>query len=187
MPPILFAYIAAVPVAVVALWFLWSFNRFVRQRNSLREAWSGIDVQLKRRHDLVPSLVECVKGYRAHERSLLERLTEVRSIAQSAQGVPETTSAENALSQSLCTLLAVAEAYPDLKGDQSFRQLSESLVVVEEQIQYARRYYNGVVQDYNTRVESCPSRIVAKLLGFPAAGFFEVELALERKASEVQL
>jgi len=184
---ILFLCLAAAPVAALVLWLLWSFNRFVRQRNLLREAWSGIDVQLKRRHDLVPALVECVQGYRVHERSVLEHMAEVRSQAQSAQGTTQTSDAENTLSQSLRSLFALAEAYPDLKADQSFRQLGDNLVAIEEQLQYARRYYNGVVRDFNTRVESFPSQIVAMLFGFQSAEFFEVESALERNAPEVRV
>lgn len=172
---------------LLALWSILIFNRLVRQRNRLREAWSGIDVQLKRRHDLVPALVECVKGYRSHEQTVLTDLTQARSVAQTAQGVGITGAAENQLSRNLRSFFAVAEAYPDLKATKNFQQLSASLVEIEDQIQYARRYHNGTVRDYNTMVESFPGFLFARLFHFSPAEFFEIETATERSTPVVRI
>lgn len=166
---------------------VWIYNRLIALRNQLAEAWSGVDVQLKRRHDLVPNLVECVKGFRTHEEAVLTAVTRERGSAQSAQGVPGASAAENSLTQHLRSLFAVAEAYPDLKADKNFRQLSETLVAVENDIQYARRYYNGSVRDLNNLVQSFPSLLVARSFGFQPAEFFEVETTSERQAPEVKL
>lgn len=179
--------LAIIIPAAVAAWVGYTFNRFIRQRNQVGEAWSGVDVQLKRRHDLVPMLVDCVKGYRGHEASLLERLTQVRAQAEAARTVPDTGAAEKSLATTLRSVMAVAEAYPDLKASQTFLNLSTALVEVEDQIQYARRYYNGTVRDNNILVESFPSGLVARLFGFRAAEFFEVESAIERQVVEVKL
>lgn len=174
------AFLAVVVFAAV-------FNRFIRGRNRVREAWSGIDVQLKRRHDLIPRLVDCVKGYREHERGILEKVSSSRSDAIRAQGVEQTGKAETELARNLRDLVAVAEGYPDLKANQTFRQLSGTLVELEDQLQYARRYYNGAVRDFNTLVESFPSSLVARLAGFHAQPFFSIENALERQAPEVNV
>jgi LemA protein len=163
------------------------FNRLITLRNRLREAWSGVDVQLKRRHDLVPNLVECVKAYRRHEQSLLESLARNRSAAQTTRGVASTGSLENELTKNLRSLFAVAEAYPELKADQNFRQLSTNLVEIEDTLQYARRFYNGTVRDLNNLGQSFPSLMVAALFRFRAAEFFEVESAMERRTPEVKL
>ncbi len=165
----------------------WVFNRLVTLRNRLREAWSDVDVQLKRRHDLVPNLVECVKGYRGHEQSLLESLARSRSAAQTTHGVASTGSVENELTKGLRSLFVLAEAYPELKADKNFRQLSASLVETEDTLQYARRFYNGTVRDLNNLVQSFPSMIVAGLCRFQPAEFFEVESATERQAPGVKL
>jgi len=166
---------------------VWTYNRLVGLRNQLREAWSGVDVQLKRRHDLVPNLVECVKGYRTHEREVLEAVARERSLAQSAHGIPGTSTAENHLTQQLRSLFAVAEAYPELKADQNFRQLSDSLVAVENDIQFARRYYNGSVRDLNNLVQTFPSLLIARGFGFGEEEFFEIETTAERNAPTVRL
>mgnify|MGYP001399392740 CR=1 FL=1 len=142
------------------------YNRLVKARNQLREGWSGIEVQLKRRHELVPALVECVKGYRAHEEELLEAVARERTVAQSARGVSEAGVAEKALARDLGRIVALVEAYPDLKADEVFFGLMEDLVEVEDQLQYARRYYNGSVRDLNNIVESFPSNLVAGGFGF---------------------
>lgn len=172
---------------LVLVYTAWAFNRLVTLRNRLREAWSDVDVQLKRRHDLVPSLVECVKGYRGYEKALLESLTRSRTAAVAAQGVTTAGSVETRLTQDLRSLFVVAEAYPDLKADKSFRQLSASLVEIEDTLQYARRFYNGTVRDLNNLVQSFPSLIVAGLCRFQSAEFFEVESATERRVPEVKL
>jgi LemA protein len=168
-------------------WMAVVFNGFIRRRNRLREAWSGVDVQLKRRHDLVPELVECVRGYRDHERALLEEVSQARLRAVSAQGADGAAEAEGGLATQLRALLAVVEAYPDLKANQGFQDLRSNLVEIEEQLQYARRYYNGSVRDYNILVESFPSQIIARLFGFKSAAFFEIGSALERQAQVVRL
>jgi LemA protein len=165
----------------------WTYNRLVGRQNQLREAWSGVDVQLKRRHDLIPNLVECVKAYRAHEQTLLENIARTRDLAQAAQGVGNASAAENGLTRDLRSLFAVAEAYPELKADQNFRQLSASLVETEDNLQFARRYYNGSVRDYNNLVQTFPSLLVARGFGFSPAEFFEIETATERTAPEVKL
>ena len=173
-------------VLVVAVLFLLAavrvYNRLVGARNQMREGWSGIEVQLKRRHDLVPALVECVKGYQAHERSLLEAVTRERGDARAAceRGAAEAGRAECVLGRDLGELVALAERYPDLKADESFRQLMADLVEIEDQIQYARRYYNGSVRDLNNAVESFPGNLLAAAFGFQKGDFFEVENASQR-------
>ena len=179
--------IFAATVMLAGGYAMWVYNRLVALQNQLREAWSGVDVQLKRRHDLIPNLVECVKGYRTHEQNVLEAVARERGAAQSAQGISGTSAAENSLTQNLRALFAVAEAYPDLKADKNFRQLSATLVAVENDLQFARRYYNGSVRDLNNLVQAFPSLLVARGCKFPPAEFFEIETATERDAPEVKL
>lgn len=174
-------------VAVAVVYTIWAFNRLVAARNQLREAWSGVDVQLKRRHDLIPNLVACVQGYRTHEQNVLTAVAAERSAAQSARGLAATSTAENSLTQNLRSLFAVAEAYPDLKADKNFRQLSATLVTVENDIQFARRFYNGSARDLNNLVQTFPGLLVARTFHFAPAGFFELETATERSAPEVKL
>lgn len=173
-------------LALVA-WLVWSFNQLVRSRNLMREGWSGIDVQLKRRHNLIPNLVECVRGYSLHEKTVLEEVVRLRGQAVSESDHRAAAHAENALTDQLKQLFALAEAYPDLKADRNYRQLMDQLSQIEDQIQYARRYYNGAVRDYNIRVQSFPSNIVARLFHFEQAPFFEIETATERNAPKVDL
>ena len=182
-----FTWIVAGLVAVSGAGAIRTYNRLVALRNQTREAWSGVEVQLKRRHDLIPNLVACVQGYRTHEQSLLAAVTRERAAAQSAQGAAGASTAENGLSQNLRQLFAVAEAYPDLKADQNFRQLSATLVAVENDIQYARRYFNGSVRDFNNLAQTFPSLLVARGFHFAPAAFFEIETATERALPEVQL
>jgi len=165
-------------IAAVLLYAVIVFNRLVRQRNVVREAWSGIDVQLKRRTDLVPALVETVKGYATHERTLLEEVTmrRARSLdAQAAGNVGENAQATQQLGSSIGRLIAVAEAYPDLKASQNFVKLQEQLAEIEEQLQYARRYYNGAVRNLNISIQSFPELLIAKPLGFSEQPFFELD------------
>lgn len=151
------------------------YNKLVRLRNTSQSAWSDIDVQLKKRYDLVPNLVETVRGYAAHERELLERLTEARSAGMKASGPAETAKAENQFRDTLKNLFAVAEAYPDLKANQNFLQLQTLLKDLEDGIESARRYYNAVVRDFNTAVEQFPSNLIASRFQFEPRQFFELE------------
>jgi LemA protein len=167
---------------VVLLWAILVFNGLVRLRNKVREAFSGVDVQLVRRADLVPNLVRVVKAYAAHERETLEEVVEARSAAAAAEALPERAARENGLARSLDRLIALVERYPELKADASFRKLHGDLVEIEDDLQYARRYYNGTVRDLNTRTEQFPSNLVAAALRFRREPFFEVDSPAERHA-----
>jgi len=162
---------------LLALWFAVSYNRFIVLINRTKEAWSDIEVQLKRRHDLIPNLVETVKGYAAHERELFEKVTEARTKAMGAQTMKEHAEAENFLSQTLKSLFAVAENYPDLKASTNFLELQRELTDTEDKIQAARRFYNGNVRDLNIMIESFPANIIAGIFNFKKAEFFEIEEA----------
>jgi len=162
--------------AALLLWGIILFNRLVARRNHAREAWSGIDVQLKRRHDLLPKLVEAVKAYAGFERQVLAESVESRSGRPPA----ERAAAENALTGRLRELLAVVEAYPDLKASNSYLDLQQQITEAEEQIQYARRYYNGTVRELNILVDSFPSNLVARLFGYAHMEYFEIDLATQR-------
>lgn len=178
---IVIAVAAIVAVAVISL-----YNKLVRLRNTVRSSWSDIDVQLKKRYDLVPNLVETVKGYAAHEQSLFTKVTDARARAIEASGPGETAKAENVLRDSLKSLFAVAEAYPDLKANQDFLQLQIQLKEIEDSIESARRYYNAVVRDFNTAIEQFPSNLVASRFGFEKNDFFELESPeVERKPIKV--
>ena len=152
-----------------------TFNRLVRLRNLVREAWSGIDVQLKRRADLVPNLVEAVKGYAAHERGLFEEVAARRAGSVAASGVAVQAAAERAFAASVGKLMALAENYPQLKADQNFRELQSQLADIEDQLQMARRYYNGTVRNLNISIERFPATIVARAFGFREEPFFELD------------
>jgi len=181
------ATVAIVIAAGLALWVALAFNRLVRQRNLLAEGWSGIDVQLKRRHNLIPALVETVTGYARHERTALAEITALRTRRRDGQALKDTQDTENALTDQLKGLFALAESYPDLKASRNFVNLSEQLGEIEDQIQMARRYYNGAVRNYNVRVESFPSNLVAGLFGFRRQEFFEIATATERAAPKVEM
>ncbi len=182
----MYAIIAAGALAVLVLWIIITYNRFVALRNMLREAWSGIDVQLKRRYDLIPNLVETVKGYASHEKKLMEEISSLRSRCMSAEGPDAKLDAENELSLGLRKLIAVAEAYPQLRASENFSGLQNSLNEIEDQIQLARRYYNGTARDFNILLESFPSSLVGKKFSFQTATFFEIESALERQTPQVR-
>lgn len=152
-----------------------TYNGLVKLKNRVEEAWSDITVQLKRRTDLIPNLVNSVKGYAAHESGVFEKVTEARSAIMNAKGVAETAQAENMLEGALKSLFAVAEAYPDLKANQNFLQLQNELVDTEDKIQASRRFYNGGVRDLNTKIQTFPVNVVAGMFGFQAKEFFEVE------------
>lgn len=162
-------------VAVVVVFLITTYNGLVKLRNRVEEAWSDITVQLKRRTDLIPNLVNSVKGYAAHESGVFEKVTQARSAIMDAKGVAETAQAENMLEGALKSLFAVAEAYPDLKANQNFLQLQQELVDTEDKIQASRRFYNGGVRDLNTKVETFPANLVAGPFGFAKREFFEVE------------
>jgi LemA protein len=174
-------------LGLIILWLIVIFNRFIRGKNLIAEAWSGIDVQLKRRYDLIPNLVETVKGYSQHERKLFEDIATIRSQCISTQGVIEKGIAENALTQQLRSLFAVAEAYPDLKANQNFLDLQKNLSGIEDEIQLSRRYYNGTVRDFNILVESFPSNIIASIFQFKRAIFFEIEVATQREVPQIKI
>ena len=161
-------------VVVVALWVMFAYNHFVRMVQRAREAWADIDVQLKRRYDLIPNLVETVKGYAAHERGTFEKVTAARAAAMDTNGIAERGKAENMLSDTLKSLFAVAEAYPDLKANQNFLELQRQLADTEDKIQAARRFYNGNVRDLNTAIQSFPGNIIADLFRFEPREFFEL-------------
>lgn len=166
-------------VAVLGLWAAAAYNRFIRLVQRAKEAWADIDVQLKRRYDLIPNLVETVKGYATHERQAFENVTNARARAMDAGGVEEKGKAENMLTGALKSLFAVAEAYPDLKANQNFLELQRELSDTENKIQAARRFYNGNVRDLNTSIESFPGNIIANTFRFEPREFFELEGADE--------
>jgi LemA protein len=170
-----FTQIILIIIAVIVLWIILAYNRLITLRNRVREAWSDIDVQLKRRHDLIPNLVETVKGYAGHERGLFEKVTEARARAIGATNVKEKGEAENMLSGTLKSLFAVAENYPDLKASTNFLELQRDLRDTEDKIQAARRFYNGNVMDFNIKTEIFPTNILANGFGFKKAEFFQTE------------
>ena len=180
MTEILFVLIVLAVILAV-----WLYNRLVRNRNLVNEAWAGIDVQLQKRAELVPNLVQTVKGYAKHESSVFEEVAQIRSTGETP--VDERARQETALSRSLGHLFALAEDYPDLKASEGYQQLHSSLVEIENHLQFARRYYNGAVRDNNNLVESFPSNIIAGTFKFKQAEFFEIELASKRNAPDVDL
>ena len=167
-------YILLAVVAVVLVWLVWAYNNFVRLTNRTEEAWSDIDVQLKRRYDLIPNLIETVKGYAAHEAGTLQKVTEARTKAMGAQTVGEHAQAENMLTGALKSLFAVSESYPDLKANSNFVELQRELSDTENKIQAARRFYNSVVQDLQNAIEQFPTNIVGSTFGFKTREFFQL-------------
>ena len=178
-------YLATAGIMAVFLAAVLIYNKLVRLRNMVKEGWSGIDVQLKRRASLIPNLVEIVRGYMGHERGLLSEITELRSRSLETRKIGDKGPIETALSRSLNNLMAVAENYPDLKASHNFLALQKDLAEVEDQIQMARRYYNGTVRNLNIAVESFPSNIVARLFAFGQAEFFAIDEAEERQTPQV--
>jgi LemA protein len=178
-------YIVLGIVAVLFLGAVMIYNKLVTNKNMVAEGWSGIDVQLKRRTNLIPNLIETVKGYMGHERGVLEKVTELRAQSQAAQGVGDKARAEGALGAALANLFAVAENYPDLKASQNFSELQKSLADIEDQIQLARRYYNGAARNFNILIQSFPSNLVANTFGFKTVEYFEIEDAAERAVPKV--
>ena len=178
-------YVLLAIFAAVVLYGIAIYNKLVRNKNLVDEGWSGIETQLKRRANLIPNLVETVKGYATHERSALEEVTKLRTQAMSTTDVGERGQMEGQLTAALGRLFAVAEAYPDLKASQNFIDLQNDLSEIENQIQLSRRYYNGTVRNMNILVESFPSKIIANLFSFVTANFFEIDNVEDRAVPEV--
>ncbi|MDF2832421.1 LemA family protein [Chryseobacterium indoltheticum] len=181
--------IALIVIGVLVLAVLYGvsiYNRLVKLRNLVQEAWSSIDVMLKKRHDLIPNLVETVKGYATHERETLENVTRARNLAVGADFVEGKEIAEKNLNQAMMNLFAVAEQYPDLKANANFQQLQAELSSIENDIEKSRRYYNGTVRENNTLVESFPSNIVANMYKFEKSKFFELDNIAEREVPNVK-
>lgn len=181
---ILFALIGL--VLLVAFYGVGIYNRLVKLKTHVAEAWSGIDVQLKRRYDLIPNLIETVKGYARHEKETFENVTKARSQAQSATTVEGQQAAENQLNKSLLNLFAVAEQYPELKANENFLSLQNELSIIEAHIEKSRRYYNGTTRDYNILVDSFPSNIIAGMANFSKAEFFEIDNEIEKQTPQVK-
>jgi LemA protein len=177
--------IVIVVIVLLILFLIGIYNGMVRARNRVDESWSGIDVQLKRRHDLIPNLVETVKGYAAHEKEVFEAVTQARAAAMGAQGPAQSAQAEGALTGALGRLFAVAEAYPVLRATENFQQLQAELTNTEDQIAGARRIYNGNVQEYNTKIQTFPAAVFAGMFGFTKREFFELESPADREVPNV--
>jgi len=173
-------------IAVAVFWFVFAYNRLVTLRNRMREAFSDIEVQLKRRYDLIPNLVETVKGYASHEKGVFEKVTEARTRAMGAQSVHEKVEAENMLSQTLKSLFAVSENYPDLKASTNFLELQRELRDAEDKIQAARRFHNANVMALNTSIESFPTNVVARIFSFRQEEFFDITEKAEGQTPQVK-
>ncbi len=174
-------------IAVVVLWFVVTYNGFISKRNRVTEAWADIEVQLKRRYDLIPNLVNTVKGYATHESTAFEKVTAARAAAMGAQGTADAAGAENMLTGALKSIFAIAEAYPDLKANTTFIELQRELADTENKIQAARRFYNSNVRDFNTKLQTVPSNIVGKSFGFKASDYFDIpDDGVESKPVEVK-
>jgi len=182
----MYGWIALGVIVVLVLFIVGLYNGLVRLRQQVRNAWAQIDVQLKRRYDLIPNLINTCKGYIAHERGTLEAVTKARQQAIDAKGVADQARAENFLTQTLRSLFAVAEAYPDLKANQNMLALQEELASTENKIGFSRQYYNDSVMQYNTRIQTVPTNIVAGMFGFTVEEFFELQEAAERQAPKVE-
>jgi len=176
---------ALILLAAILVWGIFIYNRLVGDRNRVLSAWSDIDVQLKRRHDLIPKLVDAVKGYAAYESAILTEVTELRARSEESGNVAEIGGVETQLAGRVRHLVALAEDYPDLKADDAFLALQKDLTDVENTIQYARRYYNGAVRMLNTRIDSFPDTLVARMFRFISADYFELDDATERESSAV--
>lgn len=181
--------IVLIVLAVLFIWVIGLYNGLVKLKNRVKEAWSDIDVQLKRRHDLIPNLIESVKGYMKHEQGLLENITKARAGAMEAQSsgnTAELAKQEGVLGNLLGGLRVAMEAYPDLKANQNMAQLMDELSDTENKIQSSRRFYNGMVRDFNTKIETFPNNMLAGILNFEKYNFFEIEDAAERQNVKVQ-
>ena len=178
--------VVLVVIVLLILWLIGVYNSLIKLRNRVKEAWSDIDVQLKRRYDLIPNLVETVKGYMTHERETLTKVTEARAAAMNAKGIEAKGKAENMLSDTLKSLFALSENYPNLKASENFLQLQDEISDTENKIQASRRFYNGQVRDFNTKIEIFPNNLVAGMLKFKAWEFFEVERKEEKENVKVK-
>ncbi len=178
-------YILLGIVALAAIWLMTAYNGLVKNKNLVEEGWSGIDVQLRRRADLIPNLIETVKGYAAHEDKLFRDIAELRAKSIAGGTVGEQSAVGQAMSQALGKLFAIAEAYPELKADANFRDLQDKLSGIEDEIQLSRRYYNGAVRNLNTMIESFPTNLIASQFGFGKAEFFEIGDAAAREVPKV--
>mgnify|MGYP001107937507 CR=1 FL=1 len=179
-------YITIAIAVFIVLWLVFTYNGFVRLRNRMKEAWADIDVQLKRRHNLIPNLIKSVKGYMAHERGVLEEVTKARTATLAAQNHHDVQESENMLTGALKTLFAVSENYPDLKASANFVELQRELRDTEDKIMASRRFYNNNVMSLNTKIESFPANFIAKMFGFKQAELFEVQVEEEREVPEVK-
>ncbi len=177
-------YIILIIVIFIGLWFIGAYNSFIKRRNRVQESWSDIEVQLKRRYNLIPNLVETVKGYASHEKGIFENVTQARARALQAESIQEKANAERELTGALKSLFAVAENYPNLRASENFQKLQDELTDTEDKIQAARRFYNGNVRDYNTSLEVFPNNIVASLFNFKKAEFFELEEEEKEQANK---
>ncbi|TVQ30105.1 MAG: LemA family protein [Phycisphaeraceae bacterium] len=189
MEPFLFVLIVVgVALLVLGLWVILNYNRFIRLRQHIKESWSGIDVELKRRYELIPNLVETVKGYASHERGVFEEVTKLRNQAMANHGDADSQALdESKMLMGLKKLFAVAEAYPQLKSDTNFLALQREIALTEDRIAAARRFYNGNIRAMNQMCRSFPTNILARLFGFQTGTFFELESAAERVAPRVEL
>ncbi len=180
-------YIILIALALIFLWVVYLYNNLIALKNHVDESWSDIDVQLKRRYDLIPNIVEAVRGYMRHEAQVLQKITEARTTAMGAKTLGEKAEAENILSQTLKSLFAVTENYPNLKASENFLQLQDELSDAENKIQAARRFYNSNVRDYNIKIQQFPNNLLAKTLRFGKQDYFEISAPTEREAPKVQI
>ena len=176
-----------ITIAILVVAAIWIYNLLVKDRNRVLAAWSDIDVQLKRRYELIPQLVTTVKAYADFEKTTMTAITELRARSKAESHLPQKSALETQIGSAIGQLIIVAEDYPELNADSNFRQLQKDLTEIEDHVQYARRFYNGSVRIFNTRVESFPNFIVARLFGFEIAEYFEVDHADERKSSIIEL
>jgi len=176
-----------IALAVLIIATIWIYNLLVKERNQVLAAWSDIDVQLKRRHELIPQLVTTVKAYADFEKATMTAVTELRSRSRAESHLPQKSAIEMAMGSAIGQLMVIAEDYPDLKADGNFRQLQTELTEIEDHVQYARRFYNGAVRIFNTRIETFPNFIIARIFNFKIAEYFEVSSDDERKASVIKL
>ena len=173
-------------VFMIIAWLIAGYNRLAYSKSLIEEAWSGIDIQLKRRYDLIPNLVNIVKGYSIHEKSIIEDIVNARAACMGAMKIDQKEKAELSLNHSLKTLFALAEAYPNLKANENFLALQKELSGIEDELQLSRRYYNGAVRNYTIKIVQFPSNIIAKIFGFSSVAYFEITRAEERDVPEIK-